>query len=93
VLIPNLVNGEVYFYEYNDLIEFMEGDTPLGAWRWDEDEEQWFFDSEVPLAVYAPAYTELPKTGASPLSFMFILLGLCLIAMGTAYRLQGKTAK
>ena len=57
-------------------IELDEDGVPLGRWEWDEDEEMWMFDEDVPLA-------GLPSTGYSNTpAHLFFLMGATLLWIG-----------
>ena len=65
-------------------IELDEDNVPLGRWDWDDDEDMWIFDDDVPLA-------GLPKTGDSGVPvYMLLLMGASLSGLGVALSLGRK---
>jgi len=62
--------------------EFDETGVPLGAWVWDEEEEMWLFDGDVPLGLFPtfPALDALPTTGLQSNTTLYaLLLGFAII--------------
>jgi len=59
--------------QYGDMwIELDEDGVPLGTWHWDEDEEMWIFDDNVPRGALAPATPAfMPQTGLEGLVARF----------------------
>jgi hypothetical protein len=62
-------------------LEIDEDGVPLGTWKYDDDEEAWIFDDEVPLALLPQTGGVMPAAGfAYPWVFPLLsLLWLCLI--------------
>ena len=57
-------------------VELNEAGVPLGRWDWDEKENKWIFDDNVPLG-------NLPRTGGSGIpAYMFSLMGLSFLGIG-----------
>jgi hypothetical protein len=58
--------------ENGAFIELDENGTPLGEWRWDEDEGRWIFDAYPPLAQTGQLLWPVPVMGVSgALLFLF----------------------
>lgn len=61
--------------------EFDETGVPLGAWTWDEEEQLWLFDDDVPLGLFPtfpaldePVVAVLPMTGLQGNTSLYALL-------------------
>ena len=57
-------------------IEIDEDGVPLGRWEWNDEEEMWIFDEDIPLG-------SIPNTGDSGVPVhLFFLMGISLIGIG-----------
>jgi LPXTG-motif cell wall-anchored protein len=77
---PQLTNPDNSLLYIDDFtyIELDEDGIPLGVWRYDEDEDIWIFDDDIPLGM-------LPQTGKDDLTPFILLLtlgGLLLLLAG-----------
>lgn len=77
-----LIEDPPYFWELDD-----EG-APLGRWEWDENEEMWIFDEDVPLS-YFPSSPLLPQTGiaGTPIYVYLMLIVASAVAVVTTVKL------
>ena len=74
------VPGHTLIQDDDGWIELDENGIPLGRWEWDEEEEMWVLDEDIPLG-------GLPYTGGDGLSSqLFFLMGAFLLTMGMALR-------
>jgi uncharacterized repeat protein (TIGR01451 family) len=62
-------------------LELDEDGTPLGTWRWDDDEGEWIFDDEIPFGTPDTPEKRNPTTG-DPFVLILELLGVSLVFMG-----------
>ena len=76
-----IVQDGDYFWELDD-----QG-APLGRWEWDEAEEMWLFDDEVPLAYFPPVSAQqeqqatMPRTGVASIpTFVYVVLFTSMVA-------------
>jgi len=66
-------DGNISFIEFDDM------GVPLGSWHWDEDEEVWIFDEDVPLGVWEQR--ENPQTGDSTSADLIIIQSRIVLIM------------
>ena len=81
-------------------IELDEMGVPLGTWTWDNEEEMWLFDPDVPLGFFAPtdaplSVASLPQTGVANNTFLVVTaLGIStVIAVASAGLIVRQTVK
>lgn len=75
----------------NVYVEISEDGTPLGTWTYDDEDDEWIFDDEVPLGYATP----LPQTGGvSPVLIITLaLIGLLFLILGIVLRKRGSNGK
>ena len=70
---PTVLGNTLVPGDDGSFIEFDEDGTPLGEWRWDDDDEMWIFEEYLPLG-------NLPQTGdAGNLLIWLIFIGCLLL--------------
>jgi hypothetical protein len=60
-----------------------EDGIPLGVWTWDDEEEIWIFDEDIPLGTL-----DMPVTGYTRLTDYLGFLGLLLLIAGLIIRIR-----
>ena len=88
---PTSPGNTIQYIDEGHYLELNEDGVPLGEWHWDDEEEMWIFDEDIPLGA-------LPRTGYSGVQApALILFGLSLcgavIAMRSAIRKRGRHTK
>ena len=80
--------GSTLIQDGDGWIELDEDGVPLGRWTWDEDEEMWIFEEDIPLA------DALPNTGNNTSkSLLIFLMGACLLGSGMTMSLRSAARK
>ena len=78
--------GDTLMPQYDDdgnliFIELGPDGVPLGVWHWDEDEELWVFDEEVPLA-------DFPNTGGPGFPYWMMAVSAFMLFTGAALEVE-----
>ena len=82
VMPPNpSVPGNMLIPDGDGWLELDENGVPLGSWAWDNEEDMWIFDEDIPLG-------NLPQTGDNGMGIttLLLLLGLSLLGIGVTLR-------
>jgi hypothetical protein len=74
--IPQVPGNIVVPGDDGEFLEFGPDGTPLGQWRWDPDNNDWFYEELPPLADALPLTAGRTISNGLPIGFMCLLIGI-----------------